>query len=48
MTYSLNSYFVQNPGDYTSGTLAFKIPSLPAGKHTLLLRAWDVMNNPSV
>jgi hypothetical protein len=48
MTYSLNSYFVQNPGDYTSGTLAFKIPSLPAGRHTLLLRAWDVMNNPSV
>lgn len=47
MSYSLNSYFVQQSGDYTRGTVVFRIPSLPEGRHTLLLRAWDVMNNPS-
>lgn len=47
MSYSLNSYFVQNPGDYTRGNVVFRMPVLPEGKHTLLLRAWDVMNNPS-
>lgn len=47
MSYSLNSYFVQQPGDYTRGTVVFRIPTLPEGRHTLLLRAWDVMNNPS-
>lgn len=47
MSYSLNNYFVQNPGDYSRGTIAFNIPNLSEGKHTLLLRAWDVMNNVS-
>ena len=47
MSYSLNNYFVQQPGDYTRGKVVFRMPSLPVGKHTLLLRAWDVMNNPS-
>ncbi len=44
-TYVLNSYFVQKPGDYTRGTVSFPIPELPEGKHTLMLRAWDMMNN---
>jgi len=47
LSYSLNSYFIQQPGDYTRGTLAFKLPELSEGKHTLLFRAWDVMNNPT-
>jgi hypothetical protein len=41
----LNSYFEQAPGDYTSGTVTFPIPELPEGKHELMLRAWDMMNN---
>ena len=46
-TWVLNSYFEQTPGDYTSGTVTFPIPELPEGKHTLMLRAWDMMNNSS-
>lgn len=44
-TWVLNSNFEQNPGDYTRGRVVFNIPGLPEGKHTLMLRAWDVMNN---
>lgn len=46
-TWTLNSNFVQTNGDYTRGMLSFNIPELPEGKHTLMLRAWDMMNNSS-
>ncbi len=46
-TWVLNGSFVQTPGDYTRGTVSFAIPELPEGKHTLMLRAWDMMNNSS-
>lgn len=46
-TWVLNSYFEQTAGDYTSGRVMFSIPELPEGKHELMLRAWDVMNNSS-
>lgn len=48
MTYSVNSYFVTEIGDYTKGYVEYSIPSLPAGKHTLQLRVFDILNNPSV
>ena len=44
-TWVLNGNFEQTPGDYTSGTVTFPIPELPEGKHELMLRAWDMMNN---
>ena len=44
-TWVLNGYFEQTAGDYTSGRVMFTIPELPEGKHELMLRAWDVMNN---
>ena len=44
-TWVLNGSYAQTPGDYTSGTVSFAIPELPEGKHTLMLRAWDMMNN---
>ena len=44
-TWVLNSSFEQNAGDYTRGRVVFNIPELPEGKHTLMLRAWDMMNN---
>lgn len=44
-TWVLNSYFEQAPGDYTSGRVTFPIPELPEGRHELMLRAWDMMNN---
>ena len=46
-TFNLNSSFVSSVGDYTSGHIAFPLASLPAGEHTLLLRAWDLLNNSS-
>ena len=46
-TFNLNSSFVSSGGDYTSGRIAFPLASLPAGEHTLLLRAWDLLNNSS-
>ena len=46
-TWVLNSNFEQTAGDYTSGRVMFSIPELPEGRHELMLRAWDVMNNSS-
>jgi hypothetical protein len=46
-TYNLNSYFSYDFGDYRSGKLGFSIPELAYGHHTLLFRAWDVLNNSS-
>ena len=46
-TYNLNSYFAYDFGDYRSGTVRYSIPELSEGKHKLLFRAWDVMNNSS-
>ena len=48
MTYNLNDYFTFDFGDYRSGTVAFSIPELSNGSHTLLFRAWDGLNNSSV
>lgn len=45
MTWSLNDCFTMSEGDYTSGRVVFCMPELPAGKHTLMFRVWDVMNN---
>lgn len=44
-TYTLNDYYTSEFGDYTRGTVAFSIPTLKAGKHSLLFRAWDNLNN---
>lgn len=46
-TYVLNDYYVQEFGDYTSGHVAYTIPHLLPGAHTLTLRAWDLLNNTS-
>ena len=44
-TYTLNSYYVQEFGDFTQGTVSYVLPELEAGPHTLTFRAWDVLNN---
>ena len=46
-TFNLNSLFVPTVGDYTSGTAVLPIPELPEGEHTLMVRAWDLLNNSS-
>ena len=32
-------------GDYTRGTVSYMLPELTEGKHSLMFRAWDMMNN---
>ena len=46
-TYILNSEYESVLGDYRRGQLAYVIPALEDGPHTLTFRAWDVMNNSS-
>lgn len=48
ITYSLNDYYTPLAGSYTKGTVAYSIPALTEGKHSLVFRAWDIMNNSSV
>lgn len=48
LTWSLNGYFTQESGDYTKGRVVFSMPELPVGKHVLMFRVWDVMNNSTV
>ena len=45
LTFVLNSYYTSEPGDYTRGTVVYSLPELADGYHTLLVRAWDVLNN---
>lgn len=47
-TYKLNNKFTLLAGDYKQGSLQLLIDELPAGDHSLILRAWDVYNNSSV
>lgn len=44
-TYNLNDYYTSQMGDYTRGTITYNIPELSEGMHTLMFRAWDMMNN---
>ena len=46
-TYTLNDYFTGSFGDYSRGSVAFPIPTLTAGDHTLTFRAWDLLGNSS-
>lgn len=48
MTYSLNDNFEFDFGSYTSGSTYYNIPELEPGPHTLLFRAWDILNNVSI
>ena len=44
-TYILNSYYRSEPGDYTRGALTYSLPSLEPGVHSIMVRAWDILNN---
>lgn len=43
----LNSYYTTNMGEYTNGTIKYQFNNLPAGKHHLFFRVWDLQNNSS-
>ena len=44
-TYVMNSYYSTVDDDYRKGRVVFSLPKLTEGRHTLLFRAWDVLNN---
>ena len=46
-TYNLNNNFTYDFGTYTKGSTYYSLPELTVGKHRLLFRAWDVLNNSS-
>ena len=48
MTYNLNEYYMSDIGEYCRGTVSYLLPELSEGRHTLMFRAWDMMNNSSV
>ena len=45
LTYIINEYYAHEFGDFTRGTVAYNIPQLENGPHSLTFRAWDVLNN---
>ncbi|MBR5053554.1 MAG: type IX secretion system sortase PorU [Bacteroidaceae bacterium] len=45
LTYNINEYYAHEFGDFTHGTVAYNIPQLENGSHSLTFRAWDVLNN---
>lgn len=47
MTYNLNEYYLSDIGGYTQGAVSYVLPELSEGKHSLMFRAWDMMNNSS-
>lgn len=47
MTFSLNDYYAGEFGDFRRGSVAYSLPTLEAGPHSLTFRAWDVFNNTS-
>lgn len=47
LTFYLNNDFKYVPGSWSEGSVSYSLPELAAGSHTLLFRAWDMLNNPS-
>jgi hypothetical protein len=43
----IGSGFVAEPNSYQRGTVRWPLPELSPGRHTLSVRAWDVLNNSS-
>ncbi len=47
LTYSLNDYFTTTNGNYRQGQVSYSFSELKEGEHSLLFRAWDLLNNSS-
>jgi hypothetical protein len=43
----LNDAFEPDLGTYKSGIVSYKLENLTEGKHTLMFRVWDLLNNSS-
>ncbi|MEZ4911701.1 MAG: type IX secretion system sortase PorU [Saprospiraceae bacterium] len=42
----LNDFYESEKGDYTSGRVTFPLKDIPAGKHQIYGKAWDISGNP--
>ena len=47
LTYSLNDYFTTINGNYRQGQISYPFSELKEGAHSLIFRAWDMLNNSS-
>ena len=45
MTYTLNEYFTAANNSYQAGQVSYLMEALPNGPHSLMFRAWDLLNN---
>lgn len=45
--YILNDYYQTNIDDFTNGSLRFPLHNISVGLHTIVVKAWDVYNNPT-
>lgn len=45
--YVLNDYYAADLDSYTSGIIDYPLSKLEEGKHTLKVKAWDILNNSS-
>lgn len=43
----LNDFFENNTNSFTEGYINYRLSNLSEGKHTLTLKAWDLLNNSS-
>lgn len=43
----LNDYYITVQDSFNCGTVRYPFKNLSVGAHTLKLRAWDILNNPS-
>ena len=46
-TFSLNEYFTASNNSYQAGQVSYMMEALENGPHTLVFRAWDLLNNSS-
>ncbi|MEN9522760.1 MAG: type secretion system sortase PorU [Bacteroidota bacterium] len=46
-TQSLNDFYETDLDSYQKGSLRYPFKNLSVGQHTLMLKAWDVYNNPN-
>jgi flagellar hook assembly protein FlgD len=44
--YILNDYYQTAPNTYQRGSLTFPLTGLASGRHSIVVKAWDVNNNP--
>ena len=47
-TYSLNNYYKPSGTEENTGIVAFSIPELEEGEHTLRFQVWNIMNNVTI